>query len=159
MLNFDNRGNLKPYSFIPSSIGEMKKYFVDEIESEIRSASFDNYVRYSADLKKRSGGFDLKQWVDGSFVTLKTNPKDIDVVTFLNQRQIKKLGPLISDFKMEGAHNLYGIDAYIVEVYELKSNYYSYTSGDTAYWHTHFSTTKKNRAGKEYRKGFLEIIY
>ena len=72
---------------------------------------------------------------------------------------MKKLGALVNDFKMEGAHHLYGIDAYIVEVYEPNSKYYSYTIGNTAYWHNFLATTKKNRAGKEYRKGFLEIIY
>ena len=159
MLNFDNRGNLKPYSSIPSSINEMMKYFVGDIKSETRKANFDKYIRYSADLKKHAGGFDLKQWVDGSFVTKKANPKDIDVVTFLNQKQIEKLGLFINDYKMEGAYNLYGIDAYIIEVYEPKNKYHSYTIGDTAYWHTLFATTRKNRAGKEYKKGFLDIIY
>jgi len=159
MLYFDARGNLKPYKPILSSVDEMIKYFVNDIESETRKTNFENYIRYSADLRKHTGGVSLKQWIDGSFVTLKANPKDIDIVTFLDQVQMKKLGALVNDFKMEGAHHLYGIDAYIVEVYEPNSKYYSYTIGNTAYWHNFLATTKKNRAGKEYRKGFLEIIY
>ena len=70
MLNFDNRGHLKPYESIPSSVDEMEEYFVGHIESETRKANFEKYIRYSMDLKKHSGGFDLKQWVDGSFYGL-----------------------------------------------------------------------------------------
>jgi len=104
MLNFDSRGNLKPYRSIPSFVEEMKNYFVDGIKSETRKNNFEKYIQYAKDLKKHSGGFDLKQWVDGSFVTRKTNPKDIDIVTFLDEQQIKELGLRILDFKREGAH-------------------------------------------------------
>ncbi len=145
MLKFDERGNLRPYSCITSSIEEMSEYFVDRIKSETRQDNFEKYLKYSADLKKYTGAADLKQWVNGSFVTLKTNPNDIDIVTFLDQKQIKTLGSPIDNFKMQNGLLLYGVDAYIVETYPKDSKKYSYTAGNTAYWLMLFTSTKPNR--------------
>ncbi len=159
MLHFDERGNLKPYDCIRSSIDEMKDYFVNAIESETREKNFEKYMRYSSDLKRHSGGRELKQWINGSFVTMKNNPNDIDLVTFLDQEQIRNLGKFIENFKMHNGLLLYGVDAYIVEEYPLSSNRFSYTAGNKAYWNMQFVNTKMNRLGRKYRKGFLEIIY
>jgi hypothetical protein len=80
MLNFDERGNLKPYECIHSSVDELKDYFVTAIKSETRISNFEKYLKYSADLKQLSGGKSLKQWINGSFVTMKPDPDDIDLV-------------------------------------------------------------------------------
>lgn len=159
MLKFDERGNLKPYSCIPSSIDEMSKYFVENIKSETRLDNFERYLWYSNDLKKHSGVYKLKQWINGSFVTMKPNPKDIDIVTLLDQRQLKVLGSHVDNFKMQNGLLLYGVDAYIIEVYPPNNKKYSFTSGNAAYWQMLFSGAKPNRLGKKHGKGFLEIIY
>ena len=46
MLKFDERGNLKPYGIVQSSLEEMKDYFVNNIESETRKANFEKYLQY-----------------------------------------------------------------------------------------------------------------
>ena len=60
------------------------------IKSGTRADIHKNYIRYSHDLKKLIGA-ELQQWVNGSFVTLKVNPKDIDFITFLKHEDIKRL--------------------------------------------------------------------
>ena len=90
---------------------------------------------------------------------MKANPNDIDIVTFLDQNQIGKLGKIIENFRNDNGMRLYDVDAYIVEVYPLLSKRFSYTIGNTAYWNIQFGSTKPNRAARKYKKGFLEIIY
>ena len=89
MLSFDHRGNLTPYELIQANVNEFKHFFVDRIQSRTRLDNFNKYIKYSEDLKSLLEGKTLKQWINGSFVTKKTNPKDIDVVTFLEHDIIK----------------------------------------------------------------------
>ncbi len=159
MLNFDERGNLKPYQCIHSSLSEMENYFVSSIKSETRKNNFEKYLRYSSDLKRLSGGAELTQWINGSFVTMKAEPEDIDLVTFLRHDQVKKMGTLIDSFKMHNGLLIYGVDAYIVEVHPTSSKYFNHTIGNKAYWNMQFGNTKTNRLGRKHKKGFLEIIY
>ena len=120
MLTFDQRGNLKPYKSILSSIEEFAKYFVHDIKSETREANFRNYIRYSEDLKRQTGGFDLKQWIDGSFVTLKTNfinisfnthYKEIDDMDFDFRIDDKKFDIMNEIMVKEKKHQLYLISS------------------------------------------------
>ncbi|CAN5178406.1 hypothetical protein BH09BAC5_BH09BAC5_22230 [soil metagenome] len=159
MINFDSRGYLKPYEPISSNVKELKKYFVDEFDSEIRLAHFHNYTRYSNDLKKLLGGIPLRQWINGSFVSKKTNPKDIDFVTFVDHTLIKKLNRKLDSYKADGSWEEYGVDAYIIEVYSENNPHQKFTEFDMREWQELFCMTRRNRAGQRFNKGFLEIIY
>lgn len=159
MLKFDSKGLLKPYLPIPCKISDLKTYFVDGIQSITRKPNYDNYIRYSNDLKILLGDIQIKQWVNGSFVTKKTNPKDIDLITFIDHDTIKKLGSKLAPFRPESSWLIYGVDAYIIEVHPDKSKSYVFTQGDILYWLDLFGHTRPNRNGKKNQKGFLEIIY
>ena len=92
MLNFDLRGNLFPYEIIPCDLSEFSSVFVDKFSnSQSRKLHFDRYLKYSTDLKILVDLPFLKQWVNGSFVTLKNNPDDIDFITFLDHSVVKSL--------------------------------------------------------------------
>ena len=85
MLNFDNRGLLTPTTNILSSVEEFKQVFVDEILfSSTRLSNFNNYIKYSDALKKMLNGQPILQWINGSFVTQIIEPKDIDMVSFID---------------------------------------------------------------------------
>ena len=159
MLNFDVRGNLTPYQAIPSKIKEFKKYLVDEIDSDSRADNYKKYIKYSNDLKALLGKAEMKQWVNGSFVTKKRNPKDIDLITFIDSATIQKLGDKLGEFIGTRSNESYGVDAYIIEVYPPNSKNAFRTEFDTVEWLYLFSHTKKNRRGQVFEKGFLEIIY
>jgi hypothetical protein len=159
MFIYDSKGYLKPYQPISCSVKDFKTHFVDNISSITRQLNFDNYIRYSNDLKILLEGLALKQWINGSFVTKKINPKDIDMVTFVDHYKIKELGSKLTNFKAANSWIKYGVDAYIIEVFPINNKSFVYTQSDTAYWLDLFNQGKSNRANQKYLKGFLEIIY
>ncbi len=159
MLSFDSKGYLKPIGLVPSTVKEMREALVDSIDSEVRREHFQKYLKYSADLKKLLGGKPLTQWINGSFVTRKLNPKDIDFVTFIDHAQIKKLGHKLDSFRAGGSWENYGVDAYIIEVYPINSKHFKFTEYDLIEWREQFTVTRRNRKGEKFTKGFLEIIY
>ena len=160
MLKFDSKGFLKPCEPIPCTVSELKTQLVDGFDSVTRQINYDNYIRYSDQLKALLGGIKFKQWINGSFVTKKENPKDIDLVTFISHAEIKKLGHKLDIFRPEGSWLIYGVDAYIIEVHPAASRSYTYfTEWDIAYWLNLFAQTRPNRRGQKQAKGFLEIIY
>jgi hypothetical protein len=159
MLTFDSRGHLKPYGIIPATVAELKVQLVDEFTSTTRKDNFDKYVKYSDDLKSILKSGKLKQWVNGSFVTKKTNPKDIDLVTFVNHALLKQHGNSLDKFKADGSWTNYGVDAYIVEVHPVDSKQNIFTAYDTQEWLDLFMHSRLNRKGIKHPKGFLEIFY
>lgn len=158
MLIFDSKGNLKPYQPISSNVNNLKKFLIDGITSDSRKLNFEKYIKYSDDLKllvKKQ----LEQWINGSFVTTKINPKDIDLVTFLDSETIRKLGSKLDPFRPPFSWERYGVDAYILEVYPTDSKLYRFSESDRLYWLDLFSHTRPNRQGIRNKKGFLEINY
>ena len=156
MLNFNKHGYLEPNKPINSSIAELERVFVIEYSSVERSKLFEEFLRCNKDLKSLCDNIELKQWVNGSFVSkFKKRPNDIDLVTFIDINIIKSLGEKIKPFVYPYSKKNYkGVDAYIVE---SNCDLYLY---DKAYWHQQFDTTRRNsKTGKKLSKGFLEIIY
>lgn len=54
-----------------------------------RKELFDAFIKYNEDFKKNCNLEVLHQWVNGSYVTKKAKPGDIDLVTFLDYRIIQ----------------------------------------------------------------------
>lgn len=159
MISFDSKGNIKPYRPIISTVDELEENFVVGIKSVTRKENFDKYIKYSNDLKKVLQVDQLRQWVNGSFVTKKINPKDIDLVTFVDSKLLHNLKDKVNAFRPEEAWSIYGVDAYLVEVHPVGSKGRKYTDSDTLYWLDLFGSTRTNRKGQKFKKGFLEIIY
>jgi hypothetical protein len=159
MLKFNKLGYLEPYNLIPSDIKELEKTFVVEYSSVERSSLFNQYIRYSEDLKQLCGNLDLVQWINGSFISInKPRPSDIDMVTFVDTKTFRKLGDELRPFAYpKSKENYPGVDAYIVECFTDDDNVL-YNS-DKAYWYHQFNSSRRNRRGKKLPKGFLEIIY
>jgi hypothetical protein len=161
MLNFDRRGNLTPSGLISSNIPELENYFVNNIQSNTRSNNYQKYRKYSDDLKNLVGGQILRQWINGSFVNSRNrNPRDIDLVTFVDHQTIVQLGTRLNNLRPLAVWEIYEVDAYIIEVHPAGSVYYNrFTHSDILYWENRFSNTKRNRMGQMFSKGFLEIYY
>jgi hypothetical protein len=99
MLEFNRLGYLVPNKPISSDINELEKYFVIEYSSVERSRLFDEYLRYSRDLKALCENIQLCQWVNGSFITRNTpRPNDIDLVTFIDTTIFQKLDDKLAPF-------------------------------------------------------------
>lgn len=155
MLKFNQLGYLVPNKPIGLSIEEVEKYFVIEFSSVERSKLFEQYLRYSKELKELCENTTLHQWINGSFVTRRTTrPSDIDMVTFIDAGIIQKLGDKLKPFIYPHSKKNYpGVDAYVIAANS------PVTELDKAYWHHQFDTTRRNRTGNKLPKGFLEITY
>jgi hypothetical protein len=156
MLIFNSSGLLVPDNKITSSLEELETEFVKNIPTPKRKEIFEAYKNYSGQFKKVCNLQELHQWINGSFVTKKSSPGDIDLITFLDFEIVKKLGDSINNFKYPNSEIIYGVDAYIIEVYpENHKNWFIYLS-DKAYWMDRFTKTRRVK-GNRLAKGFLEI--
>jgi hypothetical protein len=76
MINFDSRGYITPNEIIEVTMSEIENTFS---YNEHRKLIFENYLDFSEKLHEL-GLTNFYQWIDGSFVTTKKYPKDIDFV-------------------------------------------------------------------------------
>ena len=116
-MEFDKNGNLFPYKLIETDLEMFKQVFVFDFPfSTTRKRIFENYLIYLDNLRETVDS-PFYQWIDGSFITNRRDPKDIDFVTFLdfeiyrkNEKDISKLLNLRYD-----RTNV--MDGYFVEVF------------------------------------------
>ena len=81
-MQFDEFGNLTPYDLIETDLVVFEQKF---IWNEHRKNLFDEYINLIVELKNL-GVTNCFQWINGSFVTKKEKPNDIDIVTFIDFR-------------------------------------------------------------------------
>ena len=156
MLVFNSSGLLVPDNKIVSSLEELETEFVNNIPTPKRKEIFEAYKHYVEQFKEQCNLQELHQWINGSFVTKKSSPGDIDLITFLDFETVKQLGDNINNFKYPKSEIIYGVDAYIIEVYpENHKNCFIFLS-DKAYWMDRFTKTRSVK-GRRLAKGFLEI--
>lgn len=158
MLEFNSKGLLIPNTKIQSSVDDLKQYLVDNIPSKTRLEIFNKYIDYSNSLKDLLGVSNLKQWINGSFVTKAVNPRDIDLVTFVDHKIIDKIGDKLTLFNQEAIQDKM-LDTYFIVVYPKGHSKEIFYSSDKAYWIDRFDKTRRDRKGIKNNKGFLEIIY
>lgn len=149
MLNFDTQGYLIPQGNILSTVLELEQTFKI---NPARTSIYSNYQVYIDDLKKIIGK-EIKQWVDGSYVTKNILPNDIDLVTFLDYDDYEKHQSQLTDFFYPYSKKAYNIDAYIIIVYPPEHKNHFYYRSDRAEWMHNFSKDFKTN----HKKGFLEI--
>ena len=159
-LRFDIRGYLIPTEVIKLEFDEFKKYFVYSFDEKSRRHKiFKNYTDYLGEFKSEISP-KFKQWVNGSFVTNKFNPRDIDLVTLLDYEVAENKINLLNDkFKNNFSLREFRIDAYLVKIYPESHKDYKTTVSDLGYWRSQFGSSRKNRAGKKFQKGFIELEF
>lgn len=119
MITFDERGHLvESYEL---NLMQFKELFVDKWQPNMstRPNIFDVFEKYIVDFKTMITP-DFIMWVDGSFVTKKGNPRDIDFVSFIDYTAYFKEVKLIDNqFGKYGTKNHYGLllDGYVSPIY------------------------------------------
>lgn len=160
MLQINSKGYLTPNKNIETTVEEFKLEFVTNfIDKEQRLSLFNYFIKYSKDLKSILKNNELIQWIDGSFVTKKNNPNDIDVVTFIDFDIFEKYEKKLKSFVYPDSISKYNVDGYIVVTYPRTHSKHPLYMGDWAYWMDRFDKTRRNRAGNRYPKGFVEINF
>ena len=157
-LIFDEHGYLVPSEKITIDLATLEQVFVKDFpNSETRKDLFDNYLRYIDTFAKEITP-NFTQWINGSFVTKKEDPKDIDFVTFIEAQYYLKND---EDETLDSffAWNKYGLDAYIVGEYPRNAQkYIDHTLHFKTQWNNLFSRTRAVNE-RVYAKGFLEIHF
>jgi hypothetical protein len=158
MLEFNAAGLLVPSSVINSTLNEFEEYFAIDSPENIRRILYDQYIDYLSKLKEVCGQNELRQWIDGSFVTKKLRPLDIDLVTFIDYETAENKEKELKEFIYPASSAIYGIDGYIIVTYPENDKLNFAYRADCSYWMDHFDKTKPDRRHKSIPKGFLEII-
>ncbi len=152
MLQFDSNGNLHPPQIIEIDFESFRTTFVDAVEgSRTRNLIFEQYLDYTNALQELLN-VPFYQWIDGSFVTKKLNPIDIDLVTFVDfegyrakEREIDKIRA-----KRIKRDNL--VDGYFIAVYPQDHRLGKLYEIECKKWLFEFGTSKDNKD-----KGILQI--
>ena len=117
------------------------------------------YLTYINDFK-RDVTPNFIQWINGSFVSRKENPKDIDFLTIIDFQIYEAKAKLIDNqFRNPIAKAKYILDAYTLKSYPLGHKNHYITECDLLYWENWFGRTKMNRAKKKFSKGFIQIQF
>lgn len=147
MIKFDEQGYLTPYDVQEITLKDFEAAFATNENRLSLLVQYHAFVKHLNSL----GINNFCQWIDGSFVTKKTNPNDIDVVSFIEtevfKRNEKELLLLPKMFQ--------NIDCYFVEVFLKDDKKYFITQTDTSYWFHFFQGTRKPRV----KKGFIQINF
>ena len=158
-ITFTDEGFIFPNEKINVDLATLKTIFVDNFpNSTTRKTLYDNYLRYINDFSKQITP-NFTQWINGSFVTLKENPNDIDFVTFIDvdiyERNKSEIDNFLS-FSLEKE----GLDAYILQIYpKYTEQYEEYTHFHLKNWEKRFSFARKNTRKEVFPKGFFEINF
>jgi hypothetical protein len=157
-IKFDEFGSLFPAQRNELNLHLFKQIFVDEFrESQTRNNIFEGFQAFLLDFSNFvNDSYDI--WIDGSFVTKKLNPNDIDVVFILDARVLEQKGKEIETlFRSNEAKQKYSVDAYTIAKYDESSSKYFLYQSEKAYWANWFGYSRKNRQSMRFSKGFIEI--
>jgi len=157
MISFDKNGNITPYEIIEIDLKTFQKNFVDNLDnSEHRNNLYQDYLNYTKELCKIVSN-QFFQWINGSFVTKKHTPRDIDLVSFVDYQLADKYKRELNNFVYPLSRENYNMDAYIVKLYPNDNKNLVFSKSDTSYWFHHFQKTKPNKNGEKFYKGFIKI--
>jgi hypothetical protein len=158
-IRYTDKGYLDPPERQELNLEEFKEHFVEAFpKSETREKLYNGYLRYTKDFREEITT-DIIQWIGGSFSSTKLNPRDIDVVTIIPSETFEEKSELIERRFRKSAKSVYGVDAYIVSSYLEEHEKYPLYHGNLVYWDNQFTKTRKNRAGKRFKRGYVQIIH
>ena len=161
-MKFSNKGHLEPATKIIVNLEDFKTTFVVNFEenSKTRGYLYVSLLHFLEDFKNEiTSSFSV--WINGSFVTKTLNPNDIDLVLLIDYQVYINNEKIIEDkfTKNKGKHNYEGLDMYRIIIYPENHPKSFIFQSDCAYWTEQFSATRKDRNGKKYNKGFVEIHF
>lgn len=163
-LAFNNHSFITPPGSFISTKEELRSEFVDKFpNSTTRQKIFSLFEDYIKDFESEiSNTFSIL--INGSFVTKKGNPNDIDFVIFLDAPLFDLYVNLIKEkFDRDGAFKHYSKKIHAFVVREVKDTEeegnFEYRVA-RAYWLGFFEKTKKrDRKNVKQKKVFLEILF
>jgi len=153
-VTFDNFGNLYPHNIISCNLKKCNELFVYEFpNSNTRLALFESYIAYRKAIFSVVGQ-PFKQWVNGSFITQKQNPNDIDLANLIpyNDELDARIEQILPYFTVGGSIEIYQIDAHLIPIYSESDLRFENTQLRMDYFKRWFGQDRN-----ENPKGFIEI--
>jgi hypothetical protein len=156
--NYDIRGNLTPNEIIPMEWDNFVQHFViDKPNSRTRQQILSNFAAF---IEQLHGTIcpNFKIWVDGSFVSTKQNPGDIDAVFLLphdvweRKKSVLEHQIFIKEFKFSK-----GLDLYYFADYPENHKRHFLSHLDHLYWQDVYGHTKPDGYRQQFDKGFIEL--
>ena len=157
-MTFDEHGHLVPPAFHELSLPEFEHFLVASMPNpEPRRLLFENYLAYVND-EKKAFGCPFFHWIDGSFVTQKEFPDDVDVVTFLPFEMLGRKNNFAQYFLQNGK-TLYRVDGYFVAT--CRPNHYHFDDfrENEQYWRNLYGLSREDSKGNRLPKGIIKIQF
>ena len=146
-LQFDDFGYLLPYEVIPLDLATFERTFVLDAE---REKLFRSLMDLVLDLKNLGAGA-FYIWADGSFVTKKRVPRDIDLVVFVSLPAFNRIDTQLERLRATFESSL---DIFIEPDYPEEHPKYSETVRAFFKWKELFGYDRNNK-----RKGIIELRF
>jgi hypothetical protein len=158
ILTFNSDGLLNSEEPIIMTLDEIEANFVTTFpNSEKRKWLFSNYLDFVYILQQDVFPY-FTQWINGSFVTQKQEPKDIDIVTFIDFRVYQSKNKILEQFWAFNMENK-GLDNYFVAIYPPEHELHNLYIENKEKWTKLYSKTRPLSDGLFLSKGFLEITF
>jgi hypothetical protein len=155
-MQFDEYGHLMPYEIQELTLEEFRYFFVDKLSDiDHRTQLFEQFIRFNNDLKEIFN-IPFYQWIDGSFISTKEFPNDIDVVTFMPLDVMNKNLSSIYKFR-EISLSIYKVDAKFAPVCKWNHRGYLESKKQESYWFELFSTSRKDIFDTRKPKGIIKL--
>jgi len=151
-MQFDAYGNPTPYDLIPTDLDTVRAVLVDALpHSRTRAQLFAAFLRYLERLRALVGdGFTI--WLDGSFVTQKTDPGDVDFVTLLDAERYIRHEHALERLRRAEPGEL--VDPYFLPTYPTGHRLRFVYESNRLDWLEIFG-----RGGKKREKGILQLTF
>jgi len=156
MIEFDGYGNPKPYELIEMEMADFKTVFVDRFQnSQTRQTIFEKYNQFITDFRTEIVQ-EFKNWVNGSYTTIKENPNDIDIVSLvMYSDDLNTKYHLLKKFLTEGgSKKQYLVDGYFIPLYPENDPRYTITQYWINYWTNWFGMDRQGRP-----KGIIQLSF
>lgn len=157
-LHFDIHGNLYPSEITPINWDEFYEVFILDFEdSETRKKLSNNFVVFIEQIQQQITP-EFTIWIDGSFVSKKLNPRDIDAVFLLDYRSCEyKKSVLDNQYFVKEYKYSKGLDLYYSIEYPENHKRHFLSHLNQLYWQDVYGHTRKDSNQRQYSKGFLEL--
>lgn len=149
-MEFDSFGNLRPYSIIKSELRIIEDVFVAGfVESTTRKKLFNQFHLFLNEIKNITESGTL--WLDGSFITLKKDPQDIDILIFVRSEVLLEKEVELTLLKKKYQPK---IDTYFIEILPENHPKYFLFEMNRREWLFTFSTSRSFQ-----NKGIIQIEF
>ncbi len=145
---FDEHGNL-PHGIYEILDQEFKEFFVENFgDSSTRGPIYEKYCSYMSMIKPLAPCY--CRWLDGSYVTNKLNPGDIDILLHIDFEAEPQLDERLFDHAF--AKENFSCHAFVHPIYPESDVRHRQTLENRAYWLKWFTLDRSNRS-----KGMVEM--